>query len=217
MAEQQLPTKRESSDAGSGRTIKVNMGWFRANKTVVLLAGLAVVLFSVLYGLTYWGYHSSRLPYSFDNFVHRTGLWRMYGAKTYEPVTIGEFVTMVDPRLTSVADETVIRHVVEGAVMEFEKGETSVSDIKVALAEGEDVVFRGDYHVENVFVLDRDCLEAGSENIYMPGNLEDLEPGFVVRIEFQRVFGEEWKIHNLFFIKSVWGIDSTPSVKDIYF
>ncbi len=46
-----------------------------------------VVLFFLqlifLYVLTLWGYHNSKMPWEFDRFLHRTGLWRVYGYKEY--------------------------------------------------------------------------------------------------------------------------------------
>lgn len=66
-----------------------------------------VVQLGVLYGLTRWGYHTSRLPYWFDNFVQDTGVWRIYGKKVYGDDVNGVF--WVDPRLNSVSVKNVVQ------------------------------------------------------------------------------------------------------------
>ena len=64
----------------------------------------------LLYGLSYWGYHSSRLPYWFDNFVQNTGIWRIYGTKTYGGTILEESLIM-DPRLDFVDVNTIIQNI----------------------------------------------------------------------------------------------------------
>lgn len=58
----------------------------------------------VMYGLLYWGYHTSRLPYWFDNFVQETGVWRVFGAKSYGFEKLEGVPYLVDPRLALVND-----------------------------------------------------------------------------------------------------------------
>lgn len=81
------------------------------NNKIILIFGIIIQL-PLIYGLTYWGYHSSRLPYWFDNFVQRTGIWRIYGEKEYgeEPF---ENLFWFDPRLDIVKDSLIL-HRYEG-------------------------------------------------------------------------------------------------------
>ncbi len=37
----------------------------------------------ILYFITRWGYHNSKMPWEFDRFLHRSGLWHVYGYKEY--------------------------------------------------------------------------------------------------------------------------------------
>ncbi len=71
-----------------------------------VLFGAIVVQLVLLYGLTYWGYHTSRLPYWFDNFVDKTGIWRIYGKKTYGENVYSKDLWL-DPRLDMVEEVIV--------------------------------------------------------------------------------------------------------------
>lgn len=62
------------------RTIRVPKFW----KSTLFWVFLLFLQTGVLYGITYWGYHSNRTPYWFDNFVQEKGIWKIYGVKEYK-------------------------------------------------------------------------------------------------------------------------------------
>jgi len=51
-----------------------------------------------LYGITCVAYHSSILPYQIENGIQRSGLWRIFGEKTYATEMEDEYY-WVDPRI----------------------------------------------------------------------------------------------------------------------
>lgn len=82
----------------------------KLSKWTIFASVLLFIQLIVLYALTYWGYHNSKLPYSFDNFVQSNSLWRIYGVKKYGEVAFNEDF-LVDPRLEGIEIDQVIREV----------------------------------------------------------------------------------------------------------
>ncbi|MEA3357014.1 MAG: hypothetical protein U9Q67_01095 [Patescibacteria group bacterium] len=96
-----------------GESSQVSGSWF---SRIWVWGVLILFLFGLLYGLTYWGYHSSRLPYWFDNFVQEYGIWRIYGVKTYGAELFNDNF-FIDPRLESIKLDQVVKEV-EGSLFD---------------------------------------------------------------------------------------------------
>lgn len=61
----------------SAKKIRIIKFWKYSIFWVILL----ILQLGLLYGVSYWGYHNSRTPYWFDNWVQKTGVWKMYGKR----------------------------------------------------------------------------------------------------------------------------------------
>jgi hypothetical protein len=136
--------------------------------------------------------------------VQSTGIWRIYGEKTYEPVELEEYVKLVDPRIEGVASESIVSYLLEGAAIEFEVLEGALSGLQLRMVTGETLVLPGAYEVESVYTVDCDIYEDCKDGVYVPGTLDDLVRGNYVQVELQRVYGENWKIHQLNVELSEW-------------
>jgi hypothetical protein len=60
---------------------------------------LLIVQLGVLYGLTRWGYHTSRLPYSVENFIVRNAVWKAFGKKNIKIKSLDDLDNRFDPSL----------------------------------------------------------------------------------------------------------------------
>lgn len=170
----------------------------KANASLLpaILLGVVLVLIAVLFALTSWGYHNSKFPYQFDNFVQRTGLWRVYGSKTYEPVDVTADISMVDPRLENVVDETVIRYTLGGLILEIEHEEDTLTSLRLMDEGGGVPVILSPTEVKAVHVKECPDYENCEKEEFQTGTLEDVEPGLAV-IVLERTHGDDWVVADL--------------------
>jgi len=62
---------------------------------------LFIAQIGLLYAVVSWGYHTSRLPYWFDNIVQSSGAWQLFGPKEYSTV-VGDSDYFLEPKLLGV-------------------------------------------------------------------------------------------------------------------
>jgi len=110
-----------------------------------------VVVYMVLIGvigfLLYTGYHSSKLPYWFDNMVQQNGMWKVFGQKEYLMSTDDDPVWL-DARL-SMVEKSEYGRKVEGYLVN--NNGTTVS-IGVVDSENVDIPLRPDVQI---FIKDK--------------------------------------------------------------
>ena len=139
-----------------------------ANK--LILAILIFVQIGLLYGLTYWGYHSSRLPYWFDNFVQGKGIWWIYGKKIYGEEFFNKNL-LVNPDLAFVKKSLALFKA-EGYVVSIEE---NADNLKLELEK-----FEGEPSSEEVYPdkVKTICIDDECGKI----NLEDIKQGDWIEI-----------------------------------
>ena len=178
-------------------TMKLKVSPRRLLKSTVFWTVLLVVQVIFLYGITWYGYRSSLLPYWFDNAVQSSGMWRIYGVKTYE-MNNGDQASIIDPRIENVVDETVARYSIRGYLSDYYEDEEMMSDIVLEIPNAAPFHLDGEYYVDEV--LRNECVGADvcEERVYVQGSLEDVTRDQLVEITFVRSDLEsEWSIDQL--------------------
>jgi hypothetical protein len=131
--------------------------------------------------------------------IHETGLWRILGEKEYGGFMTSHGITVpVDPRMTSVVEDTAYQYSVFGSLDGFSVTDGSLENITLVLMDASPYGIDGIFPVESVWTLrclsQPDC----TKSLYVPSELEDLTEGNLVQLEFIRYHGDQWKIANLY-------------------
>lgn len=180
-----------------GSKMKLRIYPVKLLKSSIFWVIVLIVQVLLLYGITWYGYHNSHLPYWFDNVVQSSGLWRIYGKKEYEPTSIEPY-ELVNPKLNNVVKDTYASFVVRGYLVDVEKLDRAVEGLVIDLPESENVTFSGMYTVEAVFksvCIDEEMCQSPA---YLPGSLDDLQIGQLVELHFEKHARDaEWRIAQL--------------------
>lgn len=83
---------------------------------------MLIIQVVIIYLLSLVGYHTSRMPVSFDKFLHNTGLWRVYGYKNYSLEGVMEIYD-------SDRNEVYFYEELNGIVTEMEGNNLAISNV----------------------------------------------------------------------------------------
>ncbi|MBN2015746.1 hypothetical protein JW766_02845 [Candidatus Dojkabacteria bacterium] len=158
----------------------------------IILIVFILIQLVLLYGLTYWGYHSSRLPYWFDNFVHETRVWRIYGRKDYSVRPVSP-ETWLDPRLGFLKKSFCVQE-----INGFLRGKEVVSEEKeywyIESSDHPEVKIEVNKPVGEVFLKDCRDTEDCSKVQEVSGNIDEVEVGDALIILQEESYEEEHTI-----------------------
>lgn len=158
---------------------------------MLLLVIFLIIEIVFLYSLTYWGYHSNRLPYWFDNYIQQYGIWKIYGVKSYGPIKVGDLTLAVDPRIKEVANQTLITQTVKGYVRLVEVQDNKIKKIFLDTNGEDSLDITGDFLVNQIYL--KDCSKYGncSTGFFEEAALEEIKVGDWVEVEWQHFYLED--------------------------
>lgn len=149
----------------------------RQSRLSLILSILLILQIVLLYGITRYGYLENKLPYWFDNFVQKYGVWQIYGKKEL-PTETTNVLLPLDLRL-DIVKEARFMIPLKGMLTNVSSNDSGVTDWTIEFPDGTSFRVEDIARIESILKRDctdpsTSCVNVGFASVSDKGVLDDI-------------------------------------------